>query len=65
MVKSLIAGLLLASLGSLAAQIPTGPAVGQPLPDFRARDQHGKVRTFQDLTGPNGLLFLFHRSADW
>jgi len=43
----------------------TGPGVGETIPDFTAVDQHGARRTFADLTGPNGLLLLFHRSADW
>ncbi len=43
----------------------TGPAVGDTIPSFSALDQHGKRRAFEDLAGPNGLLLLFHRSADW
>lgn len=43
----------------------TGPAVGQGIPDFAAVDHNGKRRAFDDLAGPNGLLLLFHRSADW
>ena len=43
----------------------TGPAVGETIPDFAAVDQSGKRRSFADLAGPNGLLLLFHRSADW
>ena len=42
-----------------------GPGVGETIPDFTAVDQNGKRRSFADLTGPNGLLLLFHRSADW
>jgi cytochrome oxidase Cu insertion factor (SCO1/SenC/PrrC family) len=47
------------------AEIPTGPEVGEPIPRFEARDQTGTVRTFEDLRGPNGLLLLFYRTADW
>ena len=43
----------------------TGPDVGETIPDFAAIDQHGVRRSFSDLAGPNGLLLLFHRSADW
>ena len=43
----------------------TGPAVGEKIPELSAVDQLGKRRAFDDLTGPNGLLLLFHRSADW
>lgn len=45
--------------------VGTGPAVGDKIPEFAAVDQNGKRRTFADLSGPNGLLLLFHRSADW
>jgi hypothetical protein len=43
----------------------TGPAVGSPIPGFEAVDQDGKARTFDNLRGPNGLVLLFVRSADW
>ena len=43
----------------------TGPAVGSRIPAFEAVDQDGKPRTFDTLRGPNGLVLLFVRSADW
>jgi len=43
----------------------TGPEVGAKIPAFVAQDQTGAERDFASLTGPNGLLLLFHRSADW
>ena len=43
----------------------TGPEIGARVPDFALPDQHGKFRTLKDLTGPNGLLLVFSRSADW
>ncbi len=43
----------------------TGPDPGQRIPDFSLPDQTGAARTLGDLTGPNGLLLVFHRSADW
>jgi hypothetical protein len=43
----------------------TGPEIGQKVPDFTLPDQHGKGRTLVDLMGPNGLLLVFSRSADW
>jgi hypothetical protein len=51
----------------LSAQMPRdpGPAVGQPIPAFTARDQHGRAQTFDSLKGPNGLVIVFYRSADW
>jgi peptidoglycan/xylan/chitin deacetylase (PgdA/CDA1 family) len=42
-----------------------GPAVGSRLPAFTARDQSGRTRSFADLRGPNGLVLVFFRSADW
>ena len=53
--------------GRLLAQSAAapGPAVGAAIPPISALDQYGKRRSFADLTGPNGLLLLFHRSADW
>jgi cytochrome oxidase Cu insertion factor (SCO1/SenC/PrrC family) len=43
----------------------TTPEIGQKVPDFTLIDQHGQSRTLNDLTGPNGLLLVFSRSADW
>ena len=43
----------------------TGPKIGQKIPDFTLLDQHGKSWTPDKLMGPNGLLLVFSRSADW
>ena len=43
----------------------TGPDPGERIPDFALPDQSGAVRTLSDLTGPNGLFLVFHRSAEW
>ena len=45
--------------------IPTGPAVGAKIPDFKAVDQDGRQRSFENLKGPNGLVLVFLRSAAW
>ena len=50
---------------STESKLATGPAVGRKIPPFEAVDQNGKRQTFESLKGPNGLLLLFHRSADW
>jgi hypothetical protein len=42
-----------------------GPAVGQSIPPFRADDQDGRPRDLASLMGPNGLVLVFFRSADW
>ena len=75
----LFAGLLL--IGSLCAQtvdrprarpipaasknIKTGPEVGAKVPEFTLADQAGRNRTLASLSGKNGLLLYFVRSADW
>lgn len=43
----------------------TGPEPGQYIPDFVLPDQYGHLRSLSNLSGPNGLLLVFHRSADW
>lgn len=42
-----------------------GPQPGAAVPDFSLPDQHGTMRPLQSLMGRNGLLLVFHRSADW
>lgn len=42
-----------------------GPAVGQPIPPFEVPDQDGRQRDFASVTGPNGLVLVLFRSADW
>jgi len=56
--------LFAATLGTYAQQMP-GLASGKLAPSFRARDQFAKEQTLASLMGPNGLLLLFVRSADW
>jgi len=43
----------------------TGPAIGEPVPDFTLPDQYGQPHALHDLMGPKGLLLAFTRSADW
>jgi hypothetical protein len=43
----------------------TGPEIGAKVPDFTLPDQSGRSRSLHDLMGPNGLLLVFSRSADW
>ena len=42
-----------------------GPQVGAQVPSFSLQDQHGNVRTLESLMGPQGLMLVFVRSADW
>jgi len=60
-----LAALLLSAFAPAWAKIKTGPAVGAHIPPFEAVDTHGDLRNFANLTGPNGLVLLFVRSADW
>jgi peroxiredoxin len=53
-------------LGGLSAGEDLGPSVGTKAPDIGQRlDQTGKPRALDDVMGPNGLVLMFFRSADW
>jgi hypothetical protein len=43
----------------------TGPNPGERIPAFTLPDQQGAPRSLENLAGPNGLLLVFYRSADW
>lgn len=62
-----LGGLALGIALAQAAPLPPdiGPAIGERLPTFEARDQDGRLRTFSNLKGPAGLVLVFFRSADW
>ena len=42
-----------------------GPQVGDRVPDFNLPDQNGEMQSVDSIMGPNGIILLFHRSADW
>ena len=42
-----------------------GPQVGEAAPDFSLVDQFGETHDLASLMGPNGLMVVFSRSADW
>ena len=42
-----------------------GPQVGDVVPSFSLPDQTGAARDIDSLMGPNGLMLVFSRSADW
>jgi hypothetical protein len=50
---------------ALRAAVPTGPAVGESVPDFRLVDQNGTEKTLRSVLGPKGGYLVFFRSADW
>ena len=68
LVLSLILVLTLATLGA-AQDLPDveqfGPQVGDVVPAFTLRDQHGQTQTLESIMGPNGAMLVFNRSADW
>src|ERR1700685_4046236 len=43
----------------------TGPEAGEGIPDFALPEANGVLQSLTHLTGPNGLLLVFHRSAAW
>jgi hypothetical protein len=45
--------------------VPSGPKVGEAVPDFRLSNQHGSEKTLRSILGPKGALLVFYRSADW
>lgn len=64
--------LLGGSIGAQRATVPEqvnvqalGPQVGTVVPSFSLPDQNGTVRTLQSIMGPQGLMLVFSRSADW
>jgi hypothetical protein len=53
------------AIGFAAAAQKTPAAVGTRAPTFKAHDQFGHEQTIESLAGPNGVVLLFFRSADW
>ena len=58
-------GLGLFAPASSTSQQPGGLQPGAQAPAFTLSDQAGKKQDLGTLAGPNGLLLLFFRSADW
>ena len=65
MQRILVGFVLLVTTLSFGVQQTTGVPTGKSAPSFRARDQFGKEQTLSSLMGPNGVVLLFFRSADW
>ena len=65
---SLTLVLALAAVGT-AQELPEveqfGPQVGDIVPAFSLTDQNGQTQTLESLMGPNGMMLVFSRSADW
>jgi hypothetical protein len=55
-----------AAVRNLLADASTiGLQVGAVAPEIRLKDQSGRERDMGSLIGPNGLVLVFFRSADW
>ncbi len=48
-----------------APLLPTGPAIGEPFPDFTLPDQHGAPVNFTAARAGRRALLVVHRSAAW
>ena len=44
---------------------PTGPDLGEPLPDFTLQNQHGELVDFSDSRAGSRAVVVFYRSAVW
>jgi peroxiredoxin len=75
-VRLVVLSLIVAALtpsGAVAQQLSTdlidvqllGPQVGDRAPNFTLLDQNGDRRTLESLMGPEGIMLVFFRSADW
>jgi peroxiredoxin len=49
----------------LNGAVPSGPKIGETVPDFRLSNQDGTEKTLRSVLGPKGALLVFYRSADW
>ena len=47
------------------ATFPTGPAVGEHVPEFQLRNQRGELIDFPAALGGNHAIVTFNRSAVW
>jgi hypothetical protein len=56
---------MISATAVLGQNTRTGPAVGQPVPDFSLQDQKGRTQTLKSVSGPRGTMLVFFRSADW
>ena len=57
--------LLIATVTFAYGQTLPGLEPGAQAPAFTLKDSSGRIQNLSTLSGPNGLLLLFFRSADW
>ena len=48
-----------------SADFPTGPAIGERLPEFTLPNQHGEMVDFQEHHEGRKAVLVFYRSAVW
>jgi peroxiredoxin len=60
----LVFGIVLPSF-NISAQALKGLQPGAKAPAIHLEDEQGRQQSLATLSGPNGLLLLFFRSADW
>lgn len=48
-----------------SADFPSGPEIGERLPDITLQDQHGNYVNVEQARGNRRALVLFHRSLHW
>jgi hypothetical protein len=68
LMASLAASLTLAVWGQLPGvhdAVQIGPPDGAKAGEFSLPDQTGHLRNLESLMGPQGLVLVFFRSADW
>ena len=72
MKKGLLVWIIVVSYLPLSGQIQglhdatqIGSAAGTTASDFSLVDEFGKRDTLESLMGPEGLVLVFFRSADW
>jgi peroxiredoxin len=61
---TVIAAVML-TIAPVALALDVGPAVGAQIPAFEARDADGKTVHWSDVSGRNGTVLVFFRSAKW
>ncbi len=48
-----------------SADFPSGPDIGERLPEINLQDQHGDWVNLEQSRGDRRALVLFHRSVRW
>lgn len=66
MLKTLVLSAIMILTFGTAQAIEQGPKEWEMIPhDLSAKDQSGKMQSFETLKGRKGALIVFVRSADW